>query len=122
MSTYHGFSTVNFLKNKSFVKSDEDIIIRDFLNYIYTIPGERVHMPDYGTEIPLLAFKPLDQITLEIIEKQLKKAIAFDPRIELVSFALMPLPNQYMVIVLVDIRFITLNTTKTINIEITQSN
>lgn len=122
MSTYHGFSTVNFLKNKSFRKSDEDLIIRDFLNYIYTIPGERPHMPDYGTEIPLLAFKPLDQITLDIIETQLKKAIAFDPRIEMLNFSLMPLPNQYMIIVLVDLRFVKLNTTKTINIEITQSN
>ena len=46
-------------------------------------------MPTYGTRIPLLAFKPIDGYTLQIIKDDLTLAVESDPRVELVDYAVM---------------------------------
>lgn len=50
-----------------------ETVERDLLNHIYTIPGERVMAPDFGTRIPLMAFEPLDPTSLAIIKEDLKE-------------------------------------------------
>lgn len=94
-----GFTTKRFKMQKTFRIFDIDVICNDLLNYIKTIKGERPHMPNFGTRIPLLAFKPIDSMTISIIEHDLKEAIAFDGRVSMLDFAVLNEPNGLKVII-----------------------
>ena len=84
-----GFTTKRFKGEHTFRIFDVDVIANDLTNYIQTIKGERPHMPTFGTRIPLLAFKPIDQITLDIIKTDLQEAVASDARVEMMDFAVL---------------------------------
>jgi phage baseplate assembly protein W len=94
-----GFTTKRFKMQKTFRIFDIDVICNDLLNYIKTIKGERPHMPNFGTRIPLLAFKPIDSMTISIIEQDLKEAITYDGRVSMLDFAVLNEQNGLKVIV-----------------------
>lgn len=116
---YRGFSTSHYLTNKKkgFTLVNEELIKQDLLNYIYTIPGERVHMPTFGTRIPLLAFEPADEKTLAIVREDLTKAVAADPRLELVDMAVMAAPSNNAIIAYLDLKYVELSTSETVQLE-----
>lgn len=114
---YRGFSTAEFQKSRSFGLTNQELVKRDLLNYIYTIPGERPHMPDFGTRIPLLTFELLDDITLNIIREDLKKAIAADPRLELIDLVVLAIPDSNAIVAALDVRYLELNVTETIRLD-----
>lgn len=90
MTTYIGYSSYEFQKNKSFVLTDIQLVELDLLNQIYTRRGTRVMMPTYGTLIPELIFEPLDDTTLGIIESELENVFNSDPRVNLVTLDITP--------------------------------
>jgi phage baseplate assembly protein W len=94
-----GFTTKRFKMQKTFRIFDIDVICNDLLNYIKTIKGERPHMPNFGTRIPLLAFKPIDSMTISIIEQDLKESITYDGRVSILDFAVLNEQNGLKVIV-----------------------
>ena len=94
-----GFTTKRFKMQKTFRIFDIDVICNDLLNHIKTIKGERPHMPNFGTRIPLLAFKPIDSMTISIIEQDLKEAITYDGRVSMLDFAVLNEQNGLKVIV-----------------------
>jgi phage baseplate assembly protein W len=110
---YFGFST----KAKGFRLTDQQLINRDILNHIYTLKGERVMMPNFGTRIPLIAFEPLDQLTLNAVEEDLKSVVDYDPRVELVGIAVTALSDNNAIVALLDLRYIELNTRETLRLE-----
>jgi phage baseplate assembly protein W len=116
---YRGFSTRlhREKRGKTFSTADFETVKDDILNHIYTIPGERVGMPDFGTRIPLLAFEPLDENTLSIIREDLTAVINYDPRLKLKDIALLPLPNNNAIVALVDVEYLLLMTTETLKLE-----
>jgi phage baseplate assembly protein W len=116
---YRGFSTQFHLNNPTFgfQITDAEVIKQDLLNHIYTIPGERVMLPNFGTRIPLMAFEPLDQLTLSIVEEDLRRVINYDPRVELVSISVQALPNNNAIIAFVDIRYLNLGIQETLKLE-----
>jgi phage baseplate assembly protein W len=118
-SIYRGFSTQFHLTNPTFgfMVTDAEAIKQDLLNHIYTIPGERVMLPNFGTRIPLMAFEPLDQVTLGIIEEDLRRVINYDPRVELVSISVQGLPDNNAILAFIDIRYIDLGTSETLKLE-----
>lgn len=93
-----GFTTKRFKIQKTFRIFDIDVICNDLLNYIKTIKGERPHMPNFGTRIPLLAFKPIDSMTISIIEHDLKEAISYDSRVSMLDFAVLTEQNGLKVV------------------------
>lgn len=97
-----GFTTKNFTREKTFRIFGVDVISNDLKNYIMTVKGERPHMPTFGTRIPLLAFKPIDQFTISILEQDLKEAVANDGRVELIDFAV--LPQGYGLKIIMDLK------------------
>jgi phage baseplate assembly protein W len=105
-SRYLGFSTFN--SSKSFQLSGKELITRDILNHIYTLKGERVMMPDFGTRIPLMAFEPLDELLLAAVEEDLRAVVDYDVRVQLVDIAVMALPDNNAIIALLDLRYIEL--------------
>jgi phage baseplate assembly protein W len=91
MATYTGFSSKNFyLNGKDFSVRDEDLIKEDIINHIFTKKGERVNMPNWGTRIPEMAFEPLDDTTLEIIQTDLAEVIAYEKRVKLLKLLMVP--------------------------------
>lgn len=115
---YRGFSTANFLsKNKSLALTNKDLVKQDLLNHIYTIPGERPHLPKFGTRIPLLAFEPLDQKTLEIVREDLTMVINYDPRVRLIDMAVTAMPDNNAIAAYVDVLYVELNESETLQLE-----
>jgi phage baseplate assembly protein W len=115
---YRGFSTANYLLNKKsgFMLTNQELVKQDLLNYIYTIPGERVHQPEFGTLIPMLAFEPLDANTLGIVREELTKAINYDPRLKLVDMVVNAVPDQNMIVAFVDVQYVELDVTETLKL------
>ena len=116
-SLYRGFSSDNFLSARTLLVTDQEVVKRDLLNHIYTIPGERPHMPDFGTRIPLLAFEPLDDRTVQILREDLEKIVNYDPRVEMIDLVITPLPDNNAIVAYMDVRYIELNVTETLRLE-----
>ena len=106
MSIYKGFSTANWLENKSLIISDIEAIKHDLQNHIFTRLGERVMQPGFGTRIPEMAFEPNDEATIKIIRDDVLTVINYDPRVELVSLEVLPIPDNNTIIVLVTVLYI----------------
>ncbi len=119
-ATYKGFSTQTALGDlrKGFFTADYDTVKRDLLNFIYTIPGERVMMPAFGTRIPLLAFEPLDTNTLKIVKEDLAKAVNYDPRLRLKTISVNAVPENNAILAFVDVDYVDLGTSETIKLDI----
>lgn len=112
---YIGFSTAR--AKDGFRLTDQELINQDLLNHIYTLKGERVMMPGFGTRIPLMAFEPLDQRTLDAVEEDLREVVNYDPRVELLDLAVLALPDNNAIIALLDLRYVELNQTDTLRLE-----
>lgn len=115
---YRGFSSYGYQKKHSFVLTDIELVKIDILNYIYTKKGERVMMPNFGTRIPMLAFEPLDQITLDILEEDLRAAINFDPRVKLINLQIIPSYDENYVVANLNVLYIELNIIGNIDLNI----
>jgi phage baseplate assembly protein W len=66
-------------------------------------------MPTFGTVIPELVFEPLDAITTEILEDELRKVFDFDPRVEIVRFELLVNEDANRVDVQVELFYVELD-------------
>lgn len=110
---YRGFSS----SAKNFAISNMECVNADLMNHINTIKGERVMNPEFGTRIPLLAFEPLDERTLDIIREDLKTVVTYDPRVELIDMAVMALPDNNAIVALVDLKYLELNVVGTLKLE-----
>ena len=106
MAIYKGFSTANWLENRSLVISDIETIKHDLQNHIFTRLGERVMQPGFGTRIPEMAFEPNDEATIKIIRDDILTVINYDPRVELVSLEVLPIPDNNTIIVLATVLYI----------------
>lgn len=115
---YKGYSSYNYQTNNSFLLTDINLVKMDLLNHIYTRKGERVMMSTFGTRIPDLAFEPLDQYTLDILDTDLRAVIAFDPRVELMNYVLTPMYDQNTVVASIQLLFVELMITSTMDLNI----
>lgn len=115
---YLGFSTNNWKARRTFSLTDIDLVKRDLLNHIYTIKGERVMMPNFGTRIPMLAFEPNDEETRKIIEDDLTEVFTYDPRVELISLNVVSLPDNNAIIAMADLLYIEFNVRDELRIEV----
>jgi phage baseplate assembly protein W len=63
-------------------QEDERIIKNDLLQLIMTVPGERLHRPNFGTILKASIFEPFDAQTLMRIRQSIIEAIAtHEPRV-----------------------------------------
>jgi phage baseplate assembly protein W len=117
LPVYRGFSTADYLENRTLLLTNQALVNRDLLNHIYTLKGERPHLPNFGTRIPLLAFEPLDQRTLDIIRQDLTDVIEYDPRVRLIDMSINALPDNNMIVAFVDLLYVELNVQETLHLE-----
>lgn len=115
---YRGFSFQNWARNKTFALKDIELVKRDLLNHIYTIKGERVMMPNFGTRIPMLTFEPNDEATRAIVETDLREVFNYDPRVELISLNVMSFTDNNAIIALADLLYIEFQVRDVLRIEV----
>lgn len=115
---YRGFSSNDWGKRKTFGLTNIDLVKRDLLNHIFTVKGERVMMPAFGTRIPLLAFEPNDEKTIAIIREDLTEVFKYDPRVELVNLNIVSLPDNNAIVALADLFYVEFNVRDVLNIEV----
>jgi phage baseplate assembly protein W len=64
-------------------------------NLLLTSPGERLFLPEFGSRLQELLFDPIDEITALEIEHYIIEAIKrWEPRVELISSSVVPLPDD----------------------------
>ena len=115
---YKGFSSYEYELTKNFTLTNVQIVKLDLLNHIYTRRGERVNMPRFGTRIPDLMFEPLDVFTVDIVKEDLLQVIKFDPRVELLAFAITPKYDQNTIIASAKLLYVELNMVDNMDINI----
>jgi len=83
---YRGFSTFNFnQRGDSMSITNIELIKRDILNAIFTPIGTVYKNRRYGTSVPNLLMKPMMSDIVQQTEREIKRAILNEPRIQLVS-------------------------------------
>lgn len=103
MPTYRGFSTLDTDMSRTFVRSgidggvgtitqqpylgkkfsltDEQLVLRDFLNSFNIKSGDKVGQPAYGTNIWDYVFDPNVGETVSAVEDEVRRLAALDSRI-----------------------------------------
>jgi phage baseplate assembly protein W len=114
MATYTGFSTigaksrsnryegggtiVNIQRaSNSFKMTDQDLVTRDLLNAFNIKQGEKPGNPKYGTIIQGFMFEPNLESVRSEMEHEVRRVIASDPRITLISLSITPQDNQVLI-------------------------
>ena len=116
---YKGFSSRNASKpGGSFTLTNKDLVNEDLLNHIFTEYFERPHMPSFGTRIPSLVFEPNDAQVRAIIEEDLRKVFAYDPRVQLLDLQVMSFPDNNAIVAIANLLYIELKVTGDLKIEV----
>jgi phage baseplate assembly protein W len=116
---YRGFSTRNYHDTgNEFEIYNINCVVEDLLNHIFTIKGERVMMPEFGTRIPLMVFEPNDEESQQIIEEDLLAVFKYDPRIRLEKMTLIPDEDRHTIVAVATLTYLEFNVTKDLHIEI----
>lgn len=76
-----GFSTIN--KKTDFELHDYELAKRDLLNEFFTVKGERLCLPDFGSIVWTLIFEPLTEEIRDLIEDDVRTIVEKDPRFEI---------------------------------------
>lgn len=72
-------------------QENEKLIKNDLLQLLLTLPGERVMLPAFGTNLRTTVFEQLDTATIEFLRIDVAQAIAtFEPRIKVQDVQLQP--------------------------------
>ena len=116
---YRGYSSYEYQNYKTFKLTDVELVKLDLLNHIFTRRGERVMMPRFGTRIPDLAFEPLDDITLLVLEEDLRTVVNFDPRVSLLDLTITPDPDTNSVVASINLYYIELDLVSSLDLNIT---
>lgn len=116
---YKGFSGKNYKGNdSSFQTYNIECIKQDLLNHIFTIQGERVHMPDFGTRIPTLVFEPNDAEIHDIIREDIMKVVNYDPRVSMQKIDIYTLGGSNALVANVTVLYVEFGVTEELSIEI----
>jgi phage baseplate assembly protein W len=95
MSTYIGFSTIG--QNKKFTLTDFALIKRDLANAFNIRQGELPGRPSYGSRIWGMLFENQVQDTQQIVQAEIQRIAAQDPRIAITQINMYPQDNGLLV-------------------------
>lgn len=122
---YKGISFVNYKNNKTLSLSDIDLVKQDLLNHIFTIRGERIMLPTFGTGVSDMPFEQLDELTITRFEDDLLTVVNYDPRVELRTegnipngINVIPLYDENALIGVLDLNYIELDISDTLEIRL----
>lgn len=116
---YFGFNTKSYEDNGGeFDSYNVECVERDILNAIFTVKGERVMMPNYGTRIPLMTFEPGDQDSIDVITEDLETVFAQEPRVSVLNLDVIPATEKNALVVVAKLNYLEFNVTKDLAITI----
>lgn len=101
-----------------FRRTGIELVKKDLLYHIFTRRGDRVMMPEFGTDIQDMVFEPNDPITQNRILSEIQAVIDHDPRVELIRSILEVDEDNYKISVEVVLRFVELEIVDTLNLDI----
>jgi phage baseplate assembly protein W len=82
---------VNPLSNDLIALKNENAIARSVRNIVFTVPGEKMFNPDFGTNINDSLFELLDDTSATVIKDQIEYSLTtFEPRISLIDVIVVP--------------------------------
>jgi len=117
---YKGFTTRNYAeRGGTFAIYNVECIQQDLLNEIFTVRGERLHMPRYGTSIPLMVFELDDPQTQAIILDDLTTVFKNEPRVKMLNLDFLPITQKGILIVIARLNYIEFEVVQDLRIEIT---
>lgn len=115
---YRGFSTKGYeLEGRNFALYNIELIQEDLFNELFTIKGERLEMPDFGTRIPLLMFEPNDTQSSDILKEDVTQVINNDPRVELLACDIVSSPDTHRLVCIAKVKYLEFNVVKDLRIE-----
>ncbi len=78
-------------------KNSYDVIKSDLLHLLLTTPGERLYLPDFGTNLRQYIFEPNDNSTRESIKTEIQTAVSkFIPNLIITTLTVdKPEENEY---------------------------
>jgi phage baseplate assembly protein W len=79
MSNIIGYTTIDQPYTSSNL-SNIDLAKRDLLNHFHIRKGEKWTDPEFGCDLPLYIFQPLDDITMDAIKEEVFAVVNYDPR------------------------------------------
>ncbi len=103
---------------KGFRRTGADLVKQDLLYHLFTRRGERVMMPEFGTDIQDMVFEPNDPITQDRINSEIQAVIDHDPRVELIRSVISVDEDNYKITIEILLRFIELEIVDTLNLDI----
>src|SRR5882672_7267678 len=110
---YKGFSTRHYHENGGDLGIyNVECVTEDLLNHIFTIRGERVHMPAWGTRIPEMVFEINDTNAQAVIDADLRTVFNQDPRVELLGLDVLPAEDINALVAIAKLRYLEFNVTK----------
>lgn len=99
MSNIIGYTTIDQPYTSSNL-SNIDLAKRDLLNHFHIRKGEKWTDPEFGCDLPLYIFQPLDDITMDSIREEVYNVVNYDPRFTV---------NDTNIIVNQDTHYVTVN-------------
>jgi phage baseplate assembly protein W len=116
---YKGFSTRNYAKKGgTFDLFNVELIEDDLMNELFTIRGDRVKMPTFGTRIPLMVMELNDQESQDILKEDVETVINNDPRVELKALDVITNVDRNNVIIVAKVLYKEFLVTKDLRIEV----
>lgn len=107
------FKTINIdfpFKNSPdgiFIKlneTDADAIKADLMHLILTSKGERLYLPDFGTNLRRFIFEPNDGLTLSEVKTEISDTVKkYLPNLKINEVSVEPsLDNEYLAVIRID--------------------
>lgn len=116
---YKGLSTKRYESGEAlFDLNDVKLIEEDLLNELFTVKGERLYMPEFGTRIPLLIFEPNDPETIAILDEDIRDVIGRDPRVTLEALSILQAIDRNALIAIAKINYLEFSVVRDLNIEV----
>jgi len=84
MNKIIGYTTVGSLTSAKYL-TDLELAKQDLSNHFAIRKGEKWTNPEFGSNLPLYVFEPLDETTILNIEQDVEDVINYDPRFEQVT-------------------------------------
>lgn len=90
-----------------------ECVEQDLMNAIFTVKGTgRVHMPEYGTRIPIMTFEPADKQSIELIKDDLETVFKQEPRVRLESLEVIDASTNNALIAVAKVTYLEFAVTK----------
>jgi len=83
---------------------------QDLLNHFAIRKGEKWTNPEFGSNLPYYVFQPLDDATVDLIERDVIDVVSYDPRFQLMDNSLTVIEDEHLVVLRVELLYVPTTT------------